>query len=73
MPASCRKLHLESFFQDPSSLRSKKSLDFPSDNDERHQYVEMCDAPFPLSRVAEALDKSEHREVTRAALIAERD
>jgi hypothetical protein len=29
----------------------------------------MCDATFPLSRAAEALDKSEHREVTRAGLL----
>jgi hypothetical protein len=29
----------------------------------------MCDATFPLSKAAEALDKSERREVTRAALL----
>jgi hypothetical protein len=28
-----------------------------------------CDAKFPLSKAAEALDKSERKEVTRAALI----
>jgi hypothetical protein len=31
----------------------------------------MCDATFPLSRAAEALDKSECREVTRAGLLPE--
>jgi hypothetical protein len=29
----------------------------------------MCDATFPLSKAAEALDRSERREVRRAALL----
>jgi D-arabinose 1-dehydrogenase-like Zn-dependent alcohol dehydrogenase len=47
----------------------KKSLDFLSTHMDRYPYSEMCDATFPLSRAAEALDKSERREVTRAALL----
>jgi threonine dehydrogenase-like Zn-dependent dehydrogenase len=51
----------------------KKSLDFLAANIDRLPYQEMCDATFPLSRAAEALDKSEHREVTRAGLLPARD
>jgi hypothetical protein len=29
----------------------------------------MCDATFPLTSAAEAMDKSERREVTRAGLL----
>jgi threonine dehydrogenase-like Zn-dependent dehydrogenase len=47
----------------------KKSLDFLSTHMERYPYREMCDATFPLSQAAEALDRSERREVTRAALL----
>ena len=47
----------------------KKSLDFLSMHIDRYPYREMCDATFPLSKAAEALDKSERREVTRAALL----
>ena len=47
----------------------KKSLDFLSAHIERFPYNEMCDATFPLSRAAEALDKSERREITRAGLL----
>jgi D-arabinose 1-dehydrogenase-like Zn-dependent alcohol dehydrogenase len=47
----------------------KKSLDFLSQHMERFPYREMCDATFPLSKAAEALDRSERREVTRAALL----
>ncbi len=47
----------------------KKSLDFLSAHIDRYPYMEMCDATFPLSRAAEALDKSERREVTRAGLL----
>jgi len=47
----------------------KKSLDFLAANIDRLPYREMCDATFPLSRAAEALDKSERREVTRAGLL----
>jgi D-arabinose 1-dehydrogenase-like Zn-dependent alcohol dehydrogenase len=51
----------------------KKSLDFLSEHIERFPYREMCDATFPLSRAAEALDKSERREITRAGLLPDRD
>ena len=47
----------------------KKSLDFLAAHIERLPYREMCDATFPLSHAAEALDKSERREVTRAGLL----
>ncbi len=46
----------------------KKTLDFLGQHINRYPYLELCDAKFPLSRAAEALDKSERREVTRAAL-----
>jgi hypothetical protein len=36
---------------------------------ERYPYREMCDATFPLSKAAEALDRSERREVTREAVL----
>jgi D-arabinose 1-dehydrogenase-like Zn-dependent alcohol dehydrogenase len=51
----------------------KKSLDFLAANIDRLPYGGMCDATFPLSRAAEALDKSERREVTRAGLLPARD
>ena len=47
----------------------KKSLDFLSAHMDRYPYREMCDATFPLTQAAEALDRSERREVTRAALL----
>jgi D-arabinose 1-dehydrogenase-like Zn-dependent alcohol dehydrogenase len=47
----------------------KKSLDFLSAHINRYPYTEMCDATFSLSKAAEALDKSERREVTRAGLL----
>ncbi len=47
----------------------KKALDFLSLHIDRYPYGELCDARFPLSRAAEALDKSERREVTRAAVM----
>ncbi len=47
----------------------KKSLDFLATHIDHYPYREMCDATFPLSRAAEALDRSERREVTRAALL----
>ncbi|MGO9266512.1 MAG: zinc-binding dehydrogenase [Candidatus Binataceae bacterium] len=47
----------------------KKSLDFLSAHIDRFPYREMCDATFPLTQAAEALDRSERREVTRAALL----
>ncbi len=51
----------------------KKSLDFLSTHIERFPYREMCDATFPLARAAEALDKSERREITRAGLLPDHD
>jgi D-arabinose 1-dehydrogenase-like Zn-dependent alcohol dehydrogenase len=50
----------------------KKSLDFLSANIGKFPYLQMCDATFPLSRAAEALDKSERREITRAGLLPDR-
>ncbi len=47
----------------------KKSLDFLSRHINRYPYHELCDAKFPLSQAAEALDRSERREVTRAAVL----
>jgi threonine dehydrogenase-like Zn-dependent dehydrogenase len=47
----------------------KKSLDFLSQHMDRFPYAQMCDATFPLTSAAEAMDKSERREVTRAGLL----
>ncbi len=47
----------------------KKALDFLSRHIGRYPYHELCDAKFPLSQAAEALDRSERREVTRAAVL----
>jgi len=47
----------------------KKSLDFLSQHMDRFPYAKMCDATFPLTKAAEAMDKSERREVTRAGLL----
>lgn len=47
----------------------KRSLDFLAAHIDHYPYREMCDATFPLSRAAEALDRSERRELTRAALL----
>jgi len=47
----------------------KKSLDFLSAHIDNYPYSELCDAKFPLFRAAEALDKSELHQVTRAALL----
>jgi D-arabinose 1-dehydrogenase-like Zn-dependent alcohol dehydrogenase len=47
----------------------KKSLDFLSRHINRYPYHELCDAKFPLSQAGEALDRSERREVTRAAVL----
>jgi len=51
----------------------KKSLDFLSAHLDEFPYLKMCDATFPLSRAAEALDKSERREITRAGLLPDRN
>ena len=55
--------------QIPPSVITFKSLDFLAAHIDRLPYREMCDATFPLSHAAEALDKSERREVTRAGLL----
>ena len=47
----------------------KKSLDFLAGHMDRYPYLELCDATFPLAHAAEALDKSERREITRAGLL----
>jgi D-arabinose 1-dehydrogenase-like Zn-dependent alcohol dehydrogenase len=47
----------------------KKSLDFLARNIDQYPYMELCDSTFPLARAAEALDLSEQRKVTRAALL----
>jgi D-arabinose 1-dehydrogenase-like Zn-dependent alcohol dehydrogenase len=47
----------------------RKSLEFLSRNINRYPYHSLCDASFPLSQAAEALDRSERREVTRAAIL----
>jgi len=47
----------------------KKSLDFLSLNRDRFPYLELCDGKFPLAAAAQALDQSERREVTRAAIL----
>lgn len=51
----------------------KKSLDFLKANIERFPYRELCDATFPLSQAAMALELSERREVTRAAILTQDD
>jgi D-arabinose 1-dehydrogenase-like Zn-dependent alcohol dehydrogenase len=50
----------------------KKSLDFLSRNIERFPYLELCDATFTLADAAQALDRSERREVSRAAILPQR-
>ncbi|HKD66286.1 MAG TPA: zinc-binding dehydrogenase [Candidatus Binataceae bacterium] len=47
----------------------KKSLDFLGDNIGRFPYLELCDVTFPLAQAAQALDRSERREVSRAAIL----
>jgi D-arabinose 1-dehydrogenase-like Zn-dependent alcohol dehydrogenase len=47
----------------------QKSLDFLARHMDRYPYTELCDATFPLAHAAEALDKSERREITRAGLV----
>lgn len=47
----------------------KKSLDFLALHMEKYPYLELSDATFSLSQAAEALDKSERREITRAGLL----
>ncbi|MGH7864356.1 MAG: zinc-binding dehydrogenase [Candidatus Binataceae bacterium] len=51
----------------------KKSLDFLALHIKNYPYDELCDATFPLMRAAEALDKSERREITRAGLLPQQN
>jgi threonine dehydrogenase-like Zn-dependent dehydrogenase len=46
----------------------KKSLDFLSAHINKYPYHELVDAVFPLERAAEAMDKSDRKEITRAAI-----
>jgi D-arabinose 1-dehydrogenase-like Zn-dependent alcohol dehydrogenase len=46
----------------------KKSLDFLSAHINKYPYHELVDAVFPLDRAAEAMDKSDRKEITRAAI-----
>jgi hypothetical protein len=52
-----------------NSASSNATLASQRTNIERLPYREMCDATFPLSRAAKALDKRGRREVTRAGLL----
>jgi D-arabinose 1-dehydrogenase-like Zn-dependent alcohol dehydrogenase len=45
-----------------------KALNFLSQHIEKYPYHEMVDAVFPLERAAEAMDKSDRKEITRAAI-----
>jgi threonine dehydrogenase-like Zn-dependent dehydrogenase len=46
-----------------------KALHFLSEHIDQYPYHELVDAEFPLDRAAEAMDKSDRREITRAALV----
>ena len=46
----------------------KKALDFLSQHIDKYPYRELVDAVFPLDRAAEAMDKSDRKEITRAAI-----
>ncbi len=45
-----------------------KSLNFLSEHIDKYPYHELVDAVFPLERAAEAMDKSDRKEITRAAV-----
>ena len=45
-----------------------KSLNFLSSHIDKYPYEELVDAEFPLSEAAEAMEKSDRKEITRAAL-----
>ena len=46
-----------------------KALHFLSEHMDRYPYHELVDAEFPLDQAAEAMDKSDRKEITRAALV----
>jgi len=46
-----------------------KALRFLSAHIDRYPYHELMDAEFPLDHAAEAMEKSDRKEITRAALI----
>jgi D-arabinose 1-dehydrogenase-like Zn-dependent alcohol dehydrogenase len=46
----------------------QKSLKFLSEHIDKYPYHELVDAVFPLDRAAEAMDKSDRKEITRAAI-----
>jgi D-arabinose 1-dehydrogenase-like Zn-dependent alcohol dehydrogenase len=46
----------------------QKSLKFLSEHIDKYPYHELVDAVFPLERAAEAMDKSDRKEITRAAI-----
>ena len=46
----------------------QKSLKFLSEHIDTYPYHELVDAVFPLDRAAEAMDKSDRKEITRAAI-----
>jgi threonine dehydrogenase-like Zn-dependent dehydrogenase len=46
----------------------QKSLHFLSEHIDKYPYHEMVDAVFPLEQAAEAMDKSDRKEITRAAI-----
>jgi len=46
----------------------QKALRFLSEHIDKYPYHELVDAVFPLERAAEAMDKSDRKEITRAAI-----
>ncbi|MBI3301240.1 MAG: zinc-binding dehydrogenase [Deltaproteobacteria bacterium] len=46
-----------------------KALRFLSEHIDQYPYHELVDAEFPLDHAAEAMDKSDRKEITRAALV----
>jgi L-iditol 2-dehydrogenase len=46
----------------------QKALQFLSEHIDQYPYHEMVDAVFPLERAAEAMEKSDRKEITRAAV-----
>lgn len=46
-----------------------KALQFLSEHIDHYPYHELVDAEFPLKNAAEAMDKSDRKEITRAALV----
>ena len=46
----------------------QKSLNFLSGHIDKYPYQELVDAVFPLEKSAEAMDKSDRKEITRAAI-----